>query len=208
MRSGGATLALCAASLLLAAPPVAAEKRTDVPGYTFQQAGDTLTIPLGDMPAGRTRNILVSLRVPTDAPGDHAVAQAGLSYVDGEDGRTRDFLSGFLNVHRTENSAVVADNRDLNVLEQNERVGAASIVERAVALYEEGKGEVAQSLLRSESEALPKRNDADYASGRLSAQAKEMDDLADSLESAPMAASAPGKDIRKRAKVQSYDYKK
>ena len=180
----------------------------DVPGYTFQQAGQTLTVPLGDLAAGKSRQILVRLRVPTDAAGPHNVATAGLSYTNGLDGTASTLAVPMLTVARTESKDVVRDNRELDVLEQNERVQAAEAVEEAVGFYERGDRVQAQSVLRRAASYLRGYNKETFQSEALTDQVAEMEQFADDMDAAPAPASEPGKVLRKRAKIESYEYKK
>lgn len=181
---------------------------TGVPGYTFQQAGQRLTIPLGDVPAGATRRILARLRVPTADAGPQRVAQTVLAYTNGANGRAVRHETPMLVVQRTASEEVVAANHDLDVLEQNERVQAAETVEDAMAQYEAGDREGAQSLLHRASSLLRRMNDERYRSPALSSQVEHMEEVAAEMETAPAPASTEGKQLRKAAKAQSYEYKK
>lgn len=180
----------------------------DVPGYTYQQAGQTLTIPLGDLPAGAERRILVSLRVPADATGVHDVAQCRVDYTDAADGREYDYTTAMFGVERTAQAAEVEEHINGGVLEQNERVSAAKVVERAMSLFEGGRQQEASALLESEADALHTVNHERYRSDDLDAQAKSMRQLADEVAHASSPDSAEAKDARKRAKAEAYRYQK
>ncbi len=180
----------------------------EVPGYTYQQAGQTLTIPLGDLAAGATRHLLVKLHVPTDAAGDYDVAQCRVEYVDGEDGRRRDFTTAMLGVERTESTALVEQNRNVGVLEQSARVRAAQVVQKAVGYFEAGRPDEAQALLDSERDALRTENEELYRSEDLDRQVREMETWSMEIANAPAPESAEGKSVRKRAKAQAYQDQK
>lgn len=173
----------------------------DIAGYKWEQSGRKLTIQVPDVYSGETKRIMVQLKVPTDSGNNVVLGSGQFVCTDISKKKPVLFTANFQpSVKVISDINMVNSNFDKEIRERSQSVLASRKMEKAYALYEEGKADEAQSLANETVEQLK-------ALGYIGNedQVKRYEQNASTLGGAIAPSSAPAKDFLKKQKEQERD---
>lgn len=177
----------------------------EVIGYPLVRQGHDWIVNLPDMHAGETRKVIVALRVQGSGSGTMQLADVSATFTSADSGEVQ-ALNQSLRAQLTTQQSVVDNHRDRDANRLIERARTAQVIDQATALYEGGKREKAQQLMRARSQAVQAvAAELDDAAFGLEIDAMEKE-ISGSFAKAP-AGSASGKRSRKAGRKKSYDLK-
>lgn len=176
----------------------------EILGYSADRQGDSYVVNIADMHAGETRKVIVALRVSAAKGGSMQLADMSALFTDADSGAAGS-LASVLSAKITNDSAVVSANRDVNANRLIERALTARTIDRATALYEEGRAAEASALMDTRAQAAQAiaadLGDADFEKEMKSTQQR----VQQNFSSAPAASSTGGKKARKANRKDAYD---
>jgi Ca-activated chloride channel family protein len=167
----------------------------DIAGYKWEQSGRKLTIQVPDVYSGETKRIMVQLKVPTDSGNNVVLGSGQFVCTDISKKQPVLFTANFQpSVKVISDINMVNSNFDKDIRERSQSVLASRKMEKAYALYEEGKADEAQNLANDTVEQLK-------ALGYIGTeQVERYEQNAKTMGLAPSPASAPAKDFLKKQK--------
>ena len=167
----------------------------DIAGYKWEQSGRKLTIQVPDVYSGETKRIMVQLKVPTDSGNNVVLGSGQFVCTDISKKQPILFTANFQpSVKVISDINMVNNNFDKDIRQRSQSVLASRKMEKAYALYEEGKADEAQNLANDTVEQLK-------ALGYVGTeQVERYEQNAKTMGLAPSPASAPAKDFLKKQK--------
>lgn len=171
----------------------------DIAGYKWEQSGRRLTIQVPDVYSGETKRIMVQFKVPTTS-GKNIVLGSG-QFVCTDISRKQPvlFTANFKpSIKVISDIHTVKNNDDKEIRERSESVIASREMEKAYALYEEGKADEAQSVAEQAFERLKTQGASNV--GQIKRYDMNMKNL--NAATAPLPASEPAKDFLKKQKEE------
>jgi Ca-activated chloride channel homolog len=127
----------------------------DIAGYKWEQSGRKLTIQVPDVYSGETKRMMVQLKVPTDSGKSIALGSGQFVCTDISKKQPVLFTANFQpSVKVISDINMVKSNEDKDVSQRSQSVIASRKMEKAYALYEEGKADEAKSLATETVEQL------------------------------------------------------
>ena len=172
----------------------------DIAGYKWEQSGRKLTIQVPDVYSGETKRIMVQLKVPTDSGNNVVLGSGQFVCTDISKKQPVLFTANFQpSVKVISDINMVNSNFDKDIRQRSQSVLASRKMEKAYALYEEGKADEAQNLANDTVEELK-------ALGYVATeQVQRYEQNAKTMGLAPSPASPPAKDFLKKQKEAERD---
>jgi len=173
----------------------------DIAGYKWEQSGRKLTIQVPDVYSGETKRIMVQLKVPTDSGNNVVLGSGQFVCTDISKKQPVLFTANFQpSVKVISDIAMVKSNEDKDMKQRSESIIASRDMEKAYALYEEGKADEAQAVAQEAVERLKTEGASNVR------QIQRYDGNIMNLNAAaPPPSSAPAKDFLKKQKEQERD---
>jgi Ca-activated chloride channel homolog len=173
----------------------------DIAGYKWEQSGRKLTIQVPDVYSGETKRIMVQLKVPTDAAKNVVLGSGQFVCTDISKKQPVLFTANFQpSVKVISDIAMVRSNEDKDMKQRSESIIASRDMEKAYALYEEGKADEAEAVAQKAVQRLKTEGGSNVG------QIQRYDGNIMNLNAAaPPPSSAPAKDFLKKQKEQERD---
>lgn len=173
----------------------------DIAGYKWEQSGRKLTIQVPDVYSGETKRIMVQLKVPTDSAKNVMLGSGQFVCTDISKKQPVLFTANFQpSVKVIADIAMVKSNEDKDVKQRSESIIASRDMEKAYALYEEGKADEAEAVAQQAVQRLKTEGASNVG------QIQRYDGNIMNLNAAaPPPSSAPAKDFLKKQKEQERD---
>lgn len=173
----------------------------DIAGYKWEQSGRKLTIQVPDVYSGETKRIMVQLKVPTDSAKNVMLGSGQFVCTDISKKQPVLFTANFQpSVKVISDIAMVKSNEDKDMKQRSESIIASRDMEKAYALYEEGKADEAEAVAQQAVQRLKTEGASNVG------QIQRYDGNIMNLNAAaPPPSSAPAKDFLKKQKEQERD---
>ena len=173
----------------------------DIAGYKWEQSGRKLTIQVPDVYSGETKRIMVQFKVPTDAGKNIVLGSGQFVCTDISKKLPVLFTANFQpSVKVISDIHMVKNNEDKDMKQRSESIIASRNMEKAYALYEEGKADEAQAVAQEVVQRLKTEGSENVG------QIKRYDsNLMNLTPAAPPAESEPAKDFLKKQKEAERD---
>lgn len=173
----------------------------DIAGYKWEQSGRKLTIQVPDVYSGETKRIMVQLKVPTDSAKNVMLGSGQFVCTDISKKQPVLFTANFQpSVKVIADIAMVKSNEDKDMKQRSESIIASRDMEKAYALYEEGKADEAEAVAQQAVQRLKTEGASNVG------QIQRYDGNIMNLNAAaPPPSSAPAKDFLKKQKEQERD---
>lgn len=173
----------------------------DIAGYKWEQSGRKLTIQVPDVYSGETKRIMVQLKVPTDSTKNVMLGSGQFVCTDISKKQPVLFTANFQpSVKVISDIAMVKSNEDKDMKQRSESIIASRDMEKAYALYEEGKADEAEAVAQQAVQRLKTEGASNVG------QIQRYDGNIMNLNAAaPPPSSAPAKDFLKKQKEQERD---
>ena len=168
----------------------------DIAGYKWEQSGRKLTIQVPDVYSGETKRMMVQLKVPTDSGKSIALGSGQFVCTDISKKQPVLFTANFQpSVKVISDINMVKNNEDKDMKQRSESIIASRDMEKAYALYEEGKADEAQVIAGKAVQRLKTEGAGNVR------QIERYDmNLTNISPTAPAPASEPAKDFLKKQK--------
>lgn len=173
----------------------------DIAGYKWEQSGRKLTIQVPDVYSGETKRIMVQLKVPTNSTKNVMLGSGQFVCTDISKKQPVLFTANFQpSVKVISDIAMVKSNEDKDMKQRSESIIASRDMEKAYALYEEGKADEAEAVAQEAVQRLKTEGASNVG------QIQRYDGNIMNLNAAaPPPSSAPAKDFLKKQKEQERD---
>jgi Ca-activated chloride channel homolog len=173
----------------------------DIAGYKWEQSGRKLTIQVPDVYSAETKRIMVQLKVPTDSSKSIVLGSGQFVCTDISKKHPVLFTANFQpSVKVIADMAMVKSNEDKDMKQRSESIIASRDMEKAYALYEEGKADEAEVVAQKAVQRLKTEGASNV--GQIQRYDGNMINL---NAAAPPPSSAPAKDFLKKQKEQERD---
>jgi Ca-activated chloride channel homolog len=170
----------------------------DIAGYKWEQSGRKLTIQVPDVYSGETKRIMVQFKVSAESGKSVVLGSGQFACTDISKKQPVLFTANFQpSVKVISDIAMVNSNYDKDIRQRSQSVLASRNMEKAYALYEEGRADEAKKLATETTEQL---RSLGYIGNE--DQVKRYESNAKTMGLAPSPASAPAKDFLKKQKEE------
>ena len=168
----------------------------DIAGYKWEQSGRKLTIQVPDVYSGETKRIMVQFKVPTDSGKSIVLGSGQFVCTDISKKQPVLFTANFQpSIKVISDINMVKNNEDKDMKQRSESVIASRDMEKAYALYEEGKADEAQLVAGKAVQRLKTEGSANVR------QIERYDsNLVNLSATAPAPETPPAKDFLKKQK--------
>lgn len=171
----------------------------DIAGYKWEQSGRKLTIQVPDVYSGETKRIMVQFKVPTDSGKSIVLGSGQFVCTDISKKQPVLFTANFQpSVKVISDMNMVKSNEDKDMKQRSESILASRDMEKAYALYEEGKADEAQLVAGQAVQRLRTQG----ASNVDQIKRYDMNMINLDAKTAPAPESAPAKDFLKKQKEE------